>query len=138
MFEIFAMEAERVTKQDGLSKNCWVNVVNPDEKELDELCASTGVLREYLTAALDEEEMSRIESDEGQTLILVDLPVASQDDKNVVTYSTLPLAVIFTDQCLLTVSLRDNTVVREFGDGLGHHSTCILQRLTETGYQRGR
>ena len=135
MFEIFAMEADRVVKQGQLSKSCWINIVNPDEEEIDEICASTGVLREYLTAALDEEEMSRIESDEGQTLVLVDLPVASQDDKNVVTYSTLPLGVIFTDQYMFTVSLRDNTVVREFCDGLirgvnvGMRSRFLLQML---------
>ena len=56
-----------------------------------------GVEPSFLRAALDEEETSRIDTEDGQTLIIIDVPAVEKDDA--VVYSTLPLGIIVTDKC---------------------------------------
>lgn len=70
-----------------------------------------------MKAALDEEETSRIESEDGQTLIIVDTPAMEKDDTGVV-YSTLPMGIIVTGKHIITVCLRETSVVRDLQDGL--------------------
>lgn len=48
---------------------CWISVINPTETEISDLEDDLGIDRDYVRAALDEEEPSRIESDDGVTLI---------------------------------------------------------------------
>ena len=57
---------------------------------------------EDVLAALDEEESSRIELQDGYTLILVDIPsIETRHDKE--SYTTIPLGIILTDDEIVTV-----------------------------------
>ena len=97
-------------------KGAWINLSSPNEDELAEISEVTGFPAEYLKAALDEEESPRIESDNGNTLILIDLPeiIADGDDK---IYSTIPLGILINDDYIVTVCLRDNVVIDDFRNG---------------------
>ena len=57
-----------------LEKGCWIDIVSPSPEELHEIAAATKIQLDFLTAALDEEEKSRIETEDDQILILVDIP----------------------------------------------------------------
>ena len=81
------------------------------------MSAILGVEPTFLRAALDEEETSRIDSEDGQTLIIVDTPAMEQDETGVV-YSTLPLGIIVTDKYIVTVCLKETSVVRDLQDGM--------------------
>ena len=59
---------------DQLEKGYWLDIVAPSEDELVEIAAATGIQMDFLSAALDEEEKSRIEVEDDQILILVDIP----------------------------------------------------------------
>ena len=67
-------------------------------------------------AALDEEETSRIDTEDGQTLIIIDVPAVEKDDA--VVYSTLPLGIIVTDKHIITVCLKETSILKDFQDGL--------------------
>ena len=54
-----------------LEKGCWIDIVSPSPEELHEIAAATKIQLDFLTAALDEEEKSRIETEDDQILILV-------------------------------------------------------------------
>ena len=97
-------------------KGAWINMSSPNEDELAEISEVTGFPAEYLKAALDEEESPRIESDNGNTLILIDLPeiIADGDDK---IYSTIPLGILINEDYIVTVCLRDNVVIDDFRNG---------------------
>jgi len=97
-------------------KGAWINLSSPNEDELAEISEVTGFPAEYLKAALDEEESPRIESDNGNTLILIDLPeiIADGDDK---IYSTIPLGILINEDYIVTVCLRDNVVIDDFRNG---------------------
>ena len=107
----------KMTKMDAVEDGCWVNLINPSEDELRTVAAILGVEPSFLRAALDEEETSRIDSEDGQTLIIVDTPAMEQDETGVV-YSTLPLGVIVTDKHIITVCLKETSVVRDLQDGM--------------------
>ncbi|MDR1734824.1 MAG: magnesium transporter CorA family protein [Oscillospiraceae bacterium] len=60
-------------------EGCWISLTEPTSEELNLLQEKTGVDHDFIRAALDEEEASRIESDDGQTLIVIDFPVEEKD-----------------------------------------------------------
>ena len=107
----------KMTPMDAVEDGCWVNLVYPSEDELRTVSAILGVDPTFLRAALDEEETSRIESEDGQTLIIVDTPAMEQDETGVV-YSTLPLGIIVTEKHIITVCLKETSVVRDLQDGM--------------------
>ena len=98
----------------------WISVINPTETEISDLEEDMGIDRDYIRAALDEEEPSRIESDDGVTLIVVDYPVAEQDNdpNRTLLYSTTPMSIIITANNVITVSAKENVVVDEFAKGV--------------------
>ena len=99
---------------------CWISMINPTETEISDIEEDMGVDRDYIRAALDEEEPSRIESDDGVTLIVVDYPVAEQDNDpdRTLFYSTVPMSIITTDKHVITVSARENSVLEEIAKGV--------------------
>ena len=84
-----------MTRLDSVQDGCWVNLTYPSEDELNTVAVTLGVEPSFLRAALDEEETSRIDTEDGQTLIIIDVPAVEKDDA--VVYSTLPLGIIVTD-----------------------------------------
>ena len=51
---------------DSLEKGCWIDIVSPSPEELHEVADATGIQMDFLSAALDDEEKSRIETDDDQ------------------------------------------------------------------------
>lgn len=112
--------------------NKWVNLVNPDDKEVDKVAALTGISDEYLKAALDEEERARIDKDDDCVMIILDVPIIEEDPENdYYTYGTIPMSIIHKDNYLVTVCLRENSVVNDFKFGrIKNVETFKSTRLT--------
>lgn len=91
-------------------KGVWIDVFDPSMEELTELSAATGVQLDFLTAALDDEEKSRIEIEGDQILILIDIPLLRSNNN----YDTLPLGIILTETAIITVCLEVNAVLADF------------------------
>ncbi len=106
-----------MTALDAIQEGCWINLTYPTEEELQSVANALNVEQDFLRAALDEEETSRIDTEEGQTLIIIDTPAVEKSD-NAVIYSTLPLGIIVTETNIITISLRESSVIRDFEDGL--------------------
>ncbi len=125
-------------KSDTLEQGCWIYAVAPTDAEIGEIAEKTGIESDVLKAALDEEERARIELDEGVTLVVFDTPIASKDENNVVTYSTIPVGVISTKNYFITVCLTENTVLADFANGFIKNvnttlrTRMILQILMQT------
>ena len=104
---------------DELVDGCWVSVVSPTASDLGFLADQLGVDPGFVQAAMDEEESARIESDEGQTLVIVDVPSADpqpQDERTIV-YSTLPMSIIILENYVITVCLRPLQVIEDIAEG---------------------
>ena len=117
MMTIHKTVAGRMTALDAIEEGCWINLTNPTEEELNHVITTLNVESDFLRAALDEEETSRIDTEEGQTLIIIDTPAVEKSDAAVV-YSTNPLGIIVTESNIITVTLRESSVIRDFQDGL--------------------
>lgn len=110
----------KITETDRIEPNCWIALTNPTETEISDIEEDMHIDRDYIRAALDEEEPSRIESDDGVTLIVVDYPVAEQDNDpdRTLLYSTTPMSLIITDKNVITVSAKQNVVLDEIAKGV--------------------
>ena len=120
MVNYFRSIEGRIREIEAPEAGCWVCVTGPDETEISDIEEEFGVERDYIRAALDEEEPSRIERDDGVTLIVVDYPVAEQDNDpdRTLLYSTTPMSLIITDKNVITVSARPNTLLDEIAKGM--------------------
>ena len=97
-----------------LEKNCWIDIVNPDYEELEEIAKSTNTDLDLLTKLLDDEELPRIEEGDNATLIVVDTPYVT-DSKYKHKYNTDPLGIIINnDGYFITVSLKKQTLLNDF------------------------
>ena len=114
MLKFFKTQEDgKIDRLEAFEQNCWVDLVNPTDDELEDVCSITGVPEEMLRAALDEEETARVERDEGALLCLLDTPTITDTDEGD-TYETIPMALIHNDVCIVTVSLRGNSVLGDF------------------------
>lgn len=101
---------------DNVEAGCWINVVAPSDEELLLISKKTGVPLEFLKAPLDDEETSRIDIENGNMIVIVDIPFTEMED-NSLTYDTYPLAIIHTDTQLITVCLKNSKVLTDFING---------------------
>ena len=88
MLSIRTTVGGKMTALEEIQEGCWVNLTCPTEAELERVSQTLGIDQTFLRAALDEEETSRIDTEEGQTLVIIDLPSAEETEP--VLYSTLP------------------------------------------------
>ncbi len=116
-------EAGKIERLEAFAEGCWVDLVNPTDDEVEDACAVTGLSEEMLKAALDEEETARIEREDDMFMCLVDTPTITDTDEGD-TYETIPLAVVFNERCVATVSLRGNPVLGDFIAGRAAVDTC--------------
>jgi magnesium transporter len=91
-------------------------MISPTKEEIEEVSRVTGAYPEYLQAALDEEETPRIDKEDEQTLILVDIPVVEPEGISFV-YNTLPLGIVITETSIITVCLEETTIIEDFFRG---------------------
>lgn len=98
---------------DTIENGCWINVVAPSDEELILISKRTSVPLEFLKAPLDDEETSRIDFEDDITIVIVDIPFTEMED-NSLTYDTYPLAIINSDNLLITVCLKNSKVLTDF------------------------
>ena len=118
MVKFFLSGGERAPERvEGFKDGCWIDLVNPSDDECEDVAALTGISEDMLKAALDEEERARTEFDDGNAMFIVDCPLIEENDEGGDDYTTIPLAVIYNDKCIVTVCLKGNTVLKDFITG---------------------
>ncbi|MFZ5988619.1 MAG: magnesium transporter CorA family protein [Bacillota bacterium] len=100
-------------KIDKFEKGCWINLVSPTEQELNYVESSLNILPNFLRDPLDEEEKPRIDVEDNQTLIIVDVPYVYEDGKNL-KFETIPLGLLIVDDCFLTICNRETFLIDAF------------------------
>lgn len=119
MISFYKTIENTVQQVDELVEGCWVSVVSPTASDLGFLIEQLGVDPGFVQAAMDEEESSRIESDEGQTLVIMDVPSADPQpqDERIIVYSTLPMSIIILENYVVTVCLKPLQVIEDMAEG---------------------
>ena len=116
MIRFYLTEDDKLKELDEPQTGCWVSMLAPTDEEL------TGISRRYnldidvLRAALDADERSRIDADEGYTMVLVNIPtVEEQSDKEL--YSTVPVSILIVQDAIITVCSEKSPVLSTFVNG---------------------
>ena len=95
-----------------LEKGAWINIVDPTPYELKVVSNLTEVDPDFLRSALDDEERSHTDVEENSVMVLTNVPVCRGKD----SYDALPLAIIVTDEYIITVCLEETPVITEFNE----------------------
>lgn len=115
MLEIFkSNQAKQLINMNEISKGCWVNMVHPSDEEINKVAAETGIAIDFITDALDDEERPRVEKEEDNVYIIVDYPYITHDDSGFPVYETIPVGIVLTASCIITVSLKEVPVLNDF------------------------
>ena len=118
MIGFYVSASGAVKKAEQFEEGCWINMVNPTEDEILTAVRLTGAEPAFIKAALDDEETSRIDTEDDQTLIIVDVPVGEKGEDGSYSFSTLPLGVIVTKKAVVTVALKETSVINDFSSGV--------------------
>lgn len=96
----------------SLENGAWINIVDPTPYELKVVGNLTEVEPDFLRSALDDEERSHIDIEDNSVMILTNVPVIRDES----SYDTLPLAIIVTEEYVITVCLEETPVLSYFND----------------------
>lgn len=113
MFNTINGQVEQINK---LENGSWICLSNPTDVELATVSSKTGVDLADLRAPLDDEERSRVDSEDDYTMIIVDIPTVEQRDGRD-HYETIPLAIIVASHTIITVCMQDTPVLHPFMEG---------------------
>ncbi len=121
MYHIYKSFDGKIRQIDQIEKDCWINFVDPDEKDTRFLTEQLGIDHDFIRSSLDEEEMSRVETDDnGTTLIIVDIPAPEKEEHvgNTILFETLPLSIIVNKEYIITICSDETAILKAFADGV--------------------
>jgi len=95
---------------ENIENDSWFKLVKPTSEELTTVSEITKVPMDFLTAALDENEHSRIDFEDDYLLVIINIPLII--DKN--RFDTMPLGIIITREHCITISLKENKIMDSF------------------------
>ena len=113
MVKYYMTDDSCIHEKENITDGVWIHMVDPTAEETMLLAESLDIDVADLRAALDEEESSRIELEDGYTLILIDVPSTEIRHKKVM-YTTIPLGIILTQELIITVCTEDLPVLQAF------------------------
>ena len=101
MVEFFKTVDGRITEVSEFTEGCWVNMVHPSSDELEQIAQAAQVEEEFVRAALDPEESSRVDTEDEQLLMIVDIP----------------MGIVVAQNAVITVCLEDSIILRSIAEG---------------------
>jgi magnesium transporter len=129
---------KKVKKAKKISIDSWIDLVAPSAEEIDQVVSITNINRDLIVKMLDDEERSRIETDEEGTLIVIETPYLEEDGETF-SYVTRPLGIIISNSnYLVTVAPRQTMVLGDFKKNkvkdfrTGKKTRFIIQILNKT------
>jgi len=102
MVEFFKTVDGRITEVSEFTEGCWVNMVHPSSDELEQIAQAAQVEEEFVRAALDPEESSRVDTEDEQLLMIVDIPMVEKSS---------------VEDAVITVCLEDSIILRSIAEG---------------------
>lgn len=116
MVHYYLTENEQLRELTSHQSGCWVSMVAPTEGELQLISRQCTLDMDVLKAALDTDERSRIDTDEGYSMVLVNIPTVEEQSDNEL-YSTIPFSILLVRDTIITVCSEDSPVIKAFEQG---------------------
>ncbi len=118
MLKFYKTQGNVVKEIDKIESGCWVNMTKPTQSEVAWVIENLNIDGDFVRAALDPEETSRVEMEDEQTLIIVDVPVTDESaDGQSDSYSTFPMGIIIAEENVITVSLNKTSITGDIISG---------------------
>ena len=89
--------------------NCWINVVSPTQDDLRYLIDEMGVPEAFIDDVEDVDERSRLEVEDGWTLMILRIPFKSVDTS--IPFITVPLGIIVKEDMFVTVCYYETEMI---------------------------
>ena len=118
MIRFYTTENGHMHACDQAEPGCWISVVSPTPQEVAELIEAYGIDSGFVKSSIDEEESSRIEREDDQTLVIIDTPVSSVDEDDTRSFYTQPLGIIITEQYVFTISMQETQILTDATKGV--------------------
>ena len=115
MLTIYKTTPEKLETLENPTNGCWIKAIDPNPEEIEKL-ENWGIEPELITYSLDQDEMARVERDEGYTLILLRIP-HFQGETHDIPYSTIPMGIIIKDNLIATICLHESHITHILTDG---------------------
>ena len=131
MIRIFSTAENNTFKEiDTIQPGAWIHLLDPSEEEVVFVRDKLHIEDEFIRAALDSEDYVRIDAEDDQTLVLVDIPVVTSE-RNSFVYTTLPMGIIVTADNIITVCLEETSILEDFWNQniRGGFDTCKKTRF---------
>lgn len=113
MVKLYRTDDRLIHEEKTIDDGVWIHMVDPSVEESHSVADVLGVDVADIRAALDEEESSRIELEDGYTLILIDVP-STEIRHEKMMYTTIPLGIILTQNVIVTVCTEELPVLQAF------------------------
>ena len=110
MINIYRTDNRIISEIDQFDTGAWVKLTAPSLEECAEISDRFHMDIADVRAALDDEESSRVDLEDGYTLILVDIPSIEIRHKQE-AYTTIPLGIILADGVIITVCSEETPVL---------------------------
>ena len=92
--------------------NCWINVECPTEEEKKYLLEELKIPEEFYNDIEDIDERPRIEIENGWTLIIIRIPVNTDNVK--LPFNTIPVGIVFKGEICVTISFYKTEMLTDF------------------------
>ena len=118
MITIFKENGKEVLRNDyedisgiEIESGSWIHISNPTADIINKVCELTSMSNELLLCALDDEESARVDTDDGDTLIVLDTPLAI--DESNANYTTVPFIIGYNRSYYVTICKHDVPLIND-------------------------
>ncbi len=116
MIRYYQKQNNELVQLDGIQESSWIDIRAPfDHGELEQLANSLAVPLDYFTDSLDVDERSRYEREDDVELIIINTPVANEDNRvSDPIYITVPIGIVLAKGHIITLTSKNDTVLEKF------------------------
>ncbi len=113
MIKLYKTDNRVISEIKEYEDDMWLCMTNPTVDESKFIAEKYDIDLADVRAALDDEESSRVDVEDGYTLILVDIPsIEIRNDRE--AYTTIPLGIILVGNIIITVCSEATPVIDAF------------------------
>ena len=119
MVEYLKSEQGKIVRLDSACPGCWINLINPTNAEVEDVISSQELDAGFVRAALDPEESSRVDTEDEQLLMIVDIPMVEKSsvEDGGQMFTTIPMGIVVAQNAVITVCLEDSIILRSIAEG---------------------
>jgi magnesium transporter len=113
MKKILQTDEGIISEREHYDEGVWISLTAPTVEEITEVADHYKIDPVDVRAALDEEETSRVQLEDGYTLILMDIPLEEvRNNRN--AYTTIPLGILLVRDAIITVCAEETPILEVF------------------------